>query len=539
MSESLGYGDACPSDAAEVIRGANDLIHRGLLKEASDLLTEGLKGYPDDAPLLRALARLRMLEHRPADAVPLLQRALQVLQSKRTERSAAVSGESPRQVEHDIGNCVANPPSPPPSSQTHASATPTLPDAELDYAAALENEIIKKREYEFGIDPDLQVPLQVSERIEPGEDPTSVERKLSDEATANRCDISVSPKLFRARSFPIEKLLAFAASEQATQHEDDDVPTLEDLYFDEADTENDLEDHGIALDGLTEERQHEAILHSGDPEDSPPLDIEQRSYEPSLDDFGDGLADELPTRDEMRRIPSRLTREERARQVALDLAIEFGWDRAGVQLLTLLFVKHWWGAARVALQREIQAGASPKDISLADALREIWRSYPEFSNHLDYRGQVNQRYTVLPWPTALALVRAFQGYPDEAELESFLVDAYDMWWEDENLKERFDSLYKFIRYRLTAMYENDGLSPWDVFRCETIDLDVRGHLRRIQKLESLGVPVPDWETDLFSEVDLGRSAARKKAEESLTSTFLDLHESNDGGEWESEQEGHL
>lgn len=530
------------SQPVEVIRNANNLIRQGLLGAASDLLTEGLEAYPDDAHLLRALARVRMLERRPSDAVPLLQRALHMLQRPGSGSSPSEIVDSQQRTAAD-GSDETVPTAPVQSTLINALGVDApLPASDFEYVAAVEYEVVVNRDYEPGLDPvtryerrhryDETVAAAGQRELDQlagsAADKNNVPMDLDPCNSAEIPPIQLPPNEIQD-SLPVD-------AHTESDDKEDEGPTIEDVYIDEVESA----ENGADTESILDEIKDELGSFEAESKNEIQPDAEKRDYEPSLDDFGDGPADELPTREEMFQAPSRITREERARQVAVDLAIEFGWDRAGVELLSSIFVKHWWGAARAAMRREMQAGATLKDITLADALREIWHGYPEFSYHIDYRGNVSQRYTVLPWPTALALVRAFEGaYPDEAELESFLVDAYEMWWDDAQLKEQFNSLYNFIRYRVSNVHENNGLSPWYVFRQELSELDARGHLSIYQELESRGVSVPDWETGKLSDVNLKRSEAIRMRQEEFSAAIAGQTGSDDDDEQEIDQEADL
>lgn len=514
------------SESADVIRRASDLIQRGLFGAASDLLTEDLEDHPNDAHVLRALARLRMLERRPEAAIPLLKRALQLLQSKLPDNQQSAgsqtlveSGTNFRVEPHQNPDALATP-------RVSINAKP-LPNTDFEYAAAIERAIEEGREYEpsFMSAPTVDSAPEsggrsvIPYRSDDAENDAQTSSPDVGEEKVPPSNAHISSQHFRPRPFAIHGILKVDAHILDPEDVDDAGVVVEDLYGEDEEPNLGIDDTELPFEEIEEELiTSEAAFSKG-----VTTDVDQRSYEPSLDDFGDSLADELPTRDELRRIPRRLAREDRARQVALELALEFGWDRAGMNLLTSLFVKHWWGAARVALRREIDAGASPREIRLADAVRETWQSYPEFSYHIGYWEQVSQRYTVLPWPTALGIVRAFKGYPDEAEMESFLLDSFDMWWDSDELKDRFDSLYHFIRYRTGRSDESEGLFSWNVFRREFNDIDAHDQLKLLQRLESIGVPVPEWQSDFLPEADLSRN---KRSEEAQSTTSDDLMNSN-------------
>lgn len=207
-------------------------------------------------------------------------------------------------------------------------------------------------------------------------------------------------------------------------------------------------------DDFEEERQDGA--------DSP-MDLPARDYDPELDDFGSLAEGEAPTREELAAVPPRISREQRGRQIALQLAEEYGWERAGVELLTSIFAKHWWSSAQSAMRRLLEAGITLKELTLADQIRDFWFAYQEFADHIDYQGNKTARYRTLPWTTTFDLVRVYDGYPDVEEIEAYLFDAYQTWSDGDHLRDRFPAFYKFLRHILDHHEAGDMLPPAESF----------------------------------------------------------------------------
>lgn len=155
--------------------------------------------------------------------------------------------------------------------------------------------------------------------------------------------------------------------------------------------------------------------------------------------------DESLTRDEFLQVETEghVSHRERARQIAGDLGLRYGWDRNGIELLTDVFEKYWWSAAQRSMERELEAGLLPDELSLALESRQVWECYEEFGENLK-----GYAYPSLPWPTALEIVRSFRGYPDIAEIEVFLLDTYACWRSSLSQMRVHSSFLAYLKTRL-------------------------------------------------------------------------------------------
>jgi len=162
----------------------------------------------------------------------------------------------------------------------------------------------------------------------------------------------------------------------------------------------------------------------------------------------DSELDTPPSRQEFEEVMVRgsLSRRDRARQIAIEVGGAHGWDTAGIALLTEVFYQHWWSMARRSMERELEAGMSPEELELAMEIRAFWRDRPEFS--IDFHGfrseQSSPRYSNISWPLALALARAWPGYPDPEEIGLFLDEQYDRWYCSRPLRRKFTSFLHYL-----------------------------------------------------------------------------------------------
>lgn len=120
-----------------------------------------------------------------------------------------------------------------------------------------------------------------------------------------------------------------------------------------------------------------------------------------------------------------LTDEERALQMAAFLGDQCELDNEEVSLIAEIFTVNGWSACKTAILRELAEGTTVEELYLASQVKELWKEHYEF-----YSGQVSN-YRVLTWPTALCIIRSFDGYPDPEEVEQMLVRLHDHWRNDD------------------------------------------------------------------------------------------------------------
>jgi hypothetical protein len=420
-----------------------------LIREATRLARDGLLGAAAD--LLSGA-----VDSKPEDV--LLLRALgriRLLQNRPAE-AVDLLHRALKSIQRDSTESPLRAPNQGNTEQATIVEAPQVaigPTSDLDYAAHIEREILAERQYETGAD------------------------RASSVARVDGSDFGGN----EART------LVEVRAEEDVQPAIEDVLETDQPFAESAESELDADADSSLSD------QTEQVSTS----------IAAAEYEPQADDFCEMAAQELPTREELNNIPSRITREDKARKVAIEVAEKFGWDRKGVDVLTSLFVKHWWGASRSALERAIEGGADRRDIAVADQVRESWESCPEFASFVNYQGEVSHRYSVLPWPTALQLVRSFASYPDASEVEHFLMESYEFWFRSSELVARFNSFYSFLRYILNQASESQGTAPWLRFSQEEALPDICTHHAVLSELESWGVYIKG---EVFTK---GREAPKK------------------------------
>ena len=201
-----------------------------------------------------------------------------------------------------------------------------------------------------------------------------------------------------------------------------------------------------------------------------------REFEYEPDDF-----DEQISREEFTDVDiDRITRNERAFQLAVELGDKYGCNKKGIKLLAEILEEYGWSATKKSLERELQNGMKPEDLEMASAIREIWKEYPEFSTALSYRGNhgdrgtpFSHRYLNLSWPAALAFVRCFDSYPDPAEIKDFFLELYHRWIANLSFQPQFSSFYAYLRYHFGLVPGSLDIMPGLIFK---EDMSLSGEL---------------------------------------------------------------
>ena len=190
---------------------------------------------------------------------------------------------------------------------------------------------------------------------------------------------------------------------------------------------------------------------SADSEDSSGFEWDELAFD--ADEF-----EEVPERADLIevRTDGRVSREGRALQKATELAEMYGWDERGRELLTIVFNRYFWSAAKGAMKRELEKGMTPDELELALGLRDFWKERTEFSIDINYwrrsawsvSDTSHATYQILSWPAALRLIRLANTIPDQAEIEALLDELYLEWYSSRSLQSRYPSfrvyLYRWI-----------------------------------------------------------------------------------------------
>ncbi|VVP34669.1 hypothetical protein PS862_04557 [Pseudomonas fluorescens] len=212
----------------------------------------------------------------------------------------------------------------------------------------------------------------------------------------------------------------------------EDVYPLESLdWFDEEEVDS---EGGVDSGGVDDEY----VAYALDPE---------LFYEPREDD------------EVLLRPNEKISREDRAFQKATDLIYNSGWPLSAHALVHQIFITNGWGAARLALEREIHKGMTPDELILAAHIKVLWAENDHFWIAFNKSGSSNLSQYNLSWPLAMLVVRAFESLPQLEELERFVDTQFECWYESFHLRRAFRSFNRFLWYRMSNLY---GCLPADM-----------------------------------------------------------------------------
>ena len=160
--------------------------------------------------------------------------------------------------------------------------------------------------------------------------------------------------------------------------------------------------------------------------------------------------------------------EDRARQMAMQVAEDYGWGNKQIELLAGVFRNYGWSFTRTSILNELKLGMKYYEFQFAVELRKIWQSHPEYSigyvtsgsfgdNSLKYRSV----YKNPDWAFCLKIVRGFDSIPDPEELEQHLDSLFSLWKNSPSIQGRYNTYYDFIRNAVDA---GDGFSEMQVWQ---------------------------------------------------------------------------
>ena len=186
-------------------------------------------------------------------------------------------------------------------------------------------------------------------------------------------------------------------------------------------------------------------------EDQDDVDAQEDDYE-----FQDYVEiDEPSDREEIIREVAgkqKLTRSERAHQMAVDIIAKYDWSRAHLPLLHEIFIEKGWAMARVSIVREMNKGLTPDELKIAFYIRQLWTesthywiSFIHVTNNAMHQ-QTRDAYKNMSWPEALRIIRTFNNTPSEEEVQSLLEALYDDWYGSVKKQREFKTFIRYVKY---------------------------------------------------------------------------------------------
>lgn len=147
---------------------------------------------------------------------------------------------------------------------------------------------------------------------------------------------------------------------------------------------------------------------------------------------------------------SKLTRWERAQQVAVEVIYSTNWSGKHLPFLTDVFFESGWGAVRITMEKEILNGTTIDELILARDFKEIWKNCDRYWITLSKLGPfahvTEATHRQMSWVQALRIIRCFNWLPSIEELEVFLEDEFEYWYQHTLMRRIFPVFMKYLCY---------------------------------------------------------------------------------------------
>jgi hypothetical protein len=144
---------------------------------------------------------------------------------------------------------------------------------------------------------------------------------------------------------------------------------------------------------------------------------------------------------------ARVSRRLRARQHAADLLARHGHrESANIDAIAEIFFHFGWNSCKRALDSQLLRGVTPAELAIAHKARLAWASNPLLTSAASIGGEwARTPQSPFPsWPMAIALIRAFSGPPEEAEIHAFLERELDRYLASDTLHRKFASFASYL-----------------------------------------------------------------------------------------------
>lgn len=147
---------------------------------------------------------------------------------------------------------------------------------------------------------------------------------------------------------------------------------------------------------------------------------------------------------------SKLTRWERAQQIAVEVIYSTNWSGKNLAFLTDVFYENGWGATRVTIEKEILSGTTIDELMLARDFKEIWKNCDRYWITLSKLGPTahvtEATHRQMSWAQTMKIIRCFNWLPSIEELEVFLEDEFEYWYQHTLMRRVFPVFMKYLCY---------------------------------------------------------------------------------------------
>lgn len=191
------------------------------------------------------------------------------------------------------------------------------------------------------------------------------------------------------------------------------------------------------------------------------------------------LESELVDTSEMHDATERISLYLKAYQKASEFIARNHWDDGYLPVLSEVLNTRGYGTILSHLQRYVDNGMVPEEFLLAIQLKHYWSQSSMFWINFHRNGDSDSTYRVLSWAQCLRIIRVFGGsmneIPQIEEVESFIDQLYELWYEDDGLRRYFKAFSKYLYYEIS---QADTSIP--------VRMQLDWRLRNIEAEDSLG-----------------------------------------------------
>lgn len=481
-------------DRKALLHEVNKLVSTGLRKSAIDLINEYLEDYPNDSSVLSALGRIYLLEKRPEQAVKYLQLALGTHKTG-LETNNVVASYGFDELDHDDLDYIDN------------SAT----EDELNFS------------YE---NPNGQQFSAITKQNNQGDSDNQIIETTSQQQ---------SQQTNENASFEITTKVSQENAIESDKDEDDFDPEFIEIY---ATTTLDDEDYVSPYQTDVFDELLNEVLDIPDFVDD---DIESDEVEETViieetksieDEFDwDGLED-FDDIDELDIAPSlqdyevvtggRVSRIERAKQIAVDVIQAYDWGFQNIGLLQQVFYENGWGSCRVAIEHELVRGLTPDELELAIFVRRLWTENQQywisFIHTSNQPGQETRAaYKCMSWREALRIIRVFNQLPSEEEIQLFIDEIYDDWYCSPISQRQYKAFIRYLKYRTGSVRRTLPANEWFSFNTPAEEDNLielpRDEIKQVKGFNALkdqGIDLEDMLQDLEQKYNVIRPPIKEE-----------------------------
>lgn len=421
-------------DKIILLQEINKLVSSGLRKSAIDLINEYLEDYPNESSVLNALGRIYLLEKMPEQAVKYLQLA----------KGGNKTGLGSNNVVKSYG-------------------FDELDHDDLDYIDSSATEEGLDFSYENEANHQFSAIKNQNNQIDAFNNIIKLTNRQKFEQTNETFFVQPNSEVSKDIVFESDKI-----------EDDFDLEVIE-IY-----ATNNFDNEGYFLpyqSNVFDDQFNEIIdIDSESDEVEETVFIEEtKSTEDEFDWDGIEDFDDIDEHDVAPFfqdyeviIGGKLTRIERAKQIAVDVIQAYEWGFKNLGLLQQVFYENGWGACRVAIERELMRGLTPDELELAIFVRKLWTENQQYWISFIHTSnqplqETRAAYKCMSWRESLRIIRVFNQLPCEEEVQLFIDNIYDDWYCSPILQRQYKSFIRYLKYRTGSVRHTLPADEWFSF----------------------------------------------------------------------------